>query len=115
MPDVTLLDSGDYTFPAALKDSQLDTIEQNHLSWQPIRRAALALLCRDADTLAAPLRANDDEAGQTLLYLAEQLDDFLAWRETETEMLKAAHARLWLTIAQEADRLEAGETGEGAE
>lgn len=97
------------TFTAALLDSQLDTGEEARLSWEPVRRTALALLTRDYDSIAAPLRQNDDEAAQALIELAERLDDYLELRDYETDLLKAARARIWLVLGQEADRLDADE------
>ena len=110
MSAAILLESGNYTFRAVLEDSMLDTIEQNHNSWQPIRRAALVVMCRDYEALAAPLVRNDEEKAETLIYLIEQLDEFLAWRKREQELLEAAAARLMLVLTQEAERFTVGET-----
>ncbi len=86
------------TFPAALTDRQVKEGEEIHQSWQPIRRAALVVLSRDSSFLSDGVK-NDDTA-ETLLSLAEDIGDFLTWRENETKLLTAAHARLLAVLEQ---------------
>lgn len=101
------------TFPAALNDRLLKKAEKQHQAWQPIRRAALAILRRDSIDLTAALQ--DEKSAEALLDFAQSLDDFMAWREDETKFLTAAHARLWLVLGQESERLLAAQSTENGE
>ena len=104
-----LQDDGSYTFAPAFTADTVHSIERSHTNWQPIRRAAMVVLTRSYDDLAKPL-VDDDEKSDTLIYLIEQIDEFLQWRERESKLLNNALARLHLVLMQEAERLEAGMT-----
>ena len=104
-----LQDDGSYTFAPAFTADTVHSIERSHANWQPIRRAAMAVLARSYDDLAEPL-VDDDEKADALIFLVEQIDEFLQWRERESELLHNALARLQLVLMQEAERLEAGMT-----
>ncbi|TCT20278.1 hypothetical protein [Thiobaca trueperi] len=95
-----------FTFNAALTPRQIKKAEALHQGWQPIRRAALFVLSRDSIDLAEALQY--EPKAEALLELAQHIDEFLKWRAHETEMLTAAHARLWYVLGEEADRILAG-------
>ncbi len=95
-----------FTFNAALTPRQIKKAEALHQGWQPIRRAALFVLSRDSIDLAEALQY--EPKAEALLELAQHIDEFLKWRAHETEMLTAAHARLWYVLGEEADRIQAG-------
>ena len=95
-----------FTFNAALTPRQIKKAEALHQGWQPIRRAALFVLSRDSIDLAEALQY--EPKAEALLELAQYIDEFLKWRAHETEMLTAAHARLWYVLGEEADRILAG-------
>ncbi len=94
------------TFTPALTPRQIKKAEALHQGWQPIRRAALFVLSRDSIDLTESLQY--ESKAEALLELAQHLDDFLKWRAHETELLTAAHARLWYILGEEADRILAG-------
>lgn len=97
---------GSYTFEPAYGMDTVHGIEQSHTNYQPIRRAAMIVLARSYDELAEPLVQDDETKAETLVYLAEQVGEFLEWRKHEQELIEAAHARLLLLLSQEAEKLE---------
>ena len=107
---ITQLADGTYTFGAAYGMDTIQNIEASHANWQPIRRAALYVLARTYDELAEPITQDDTPKAEALVYLAEQVGEFLEWRKREQELLEAANARLLLLLSQEVERLEAAET-----
>lgn len=106
---------GRYTFRPALDEQTIHAIEDSHRTWEPIRRAALAVLSRSYDDLAEPLVKDDADGAETLLYLLEQLEEYKAWRERETDLIGNALARLQMVLFQEAERFTTGETTEEGE
>ena len=68
---------------------------------------ARAAARREREAAEAPALPPKAEA---LVYLAEQVGEFLEWRKREQELLEAANARLLLLLSQEVERLEAAET-----
>ena len=107
---VTQNADGTYTFGAAFGDDTVQNTEASHSAYQPIRRAALYVLARTYDELAEPITQDDTPKAEALVYLAEQVGEFLEWRKREQELLEAANARLLLLLSQEVERLEAAET-----
>ncbi|NEV62218.1 hypothetical protein [Thiorhodococcus minor] len=71
-------------------------IERAHESWEPVRQAAQAMLQHDSEHFAELLRT--DEGSATALELAQQLEAYLEWRNSQTEALQAVSTRLWLAI-----------------
>lgn len=100
---------GSYTFGPAYGMDTVHGIEQSHANWQAIRRAAMILLARSYDELAEPLEQENERQCEALVYLAEQIGEFLEWRKREQELLEAAHARLMLMLSQEVEKLEPSE------
>lgn len=82
------------TFRAALTKTAMEKGGVVAQSWGPIRRLAYATLTRPAKEL---LRNLDVERSEALLSLAENITDYLRWRERETELLESARARI-LTV-----------------
>lgn len=83
-------------FEALITEDQMAKIEHAHESWEPVRQAAQAMLQHDSAHFAELLQTNEGSA--TVLELAQQLEDYLAWRDSQTEALQAASTRLWLAI-----------------
>ncbi|NEV64127.1 hypothetical protein [Thiorhodococcus minor] len=109
MSQAILQENGTYRFDAAIADSTIDNAETAHTNFEPIRRAALLVLERSYEQLAQPLR-DSNEAGSALLNLYAEIDKYLKWRQSETELLESAHARLLLVLSQEAEGIESAES-----
>lgn len=98
---------GNYTFPAAITNAQVLKIEKAFSSRDVTRRLALGVLTRSSDQLAESVW--DLKGGNAVLELAQSLDSTLEDYQRMLELLTSAHARLWLCLGQESDRMLATE------
>ena len=80
-------------FKADMTMEQVGEADNIAASWAVTRRAALVILARSSDEVDL-----DGESVEAFMELLESLNDFKKWRESETELLRAAQARLIVVI-----------------
>lgn len=81
-------------FSTAMTKDQMYKSEEAAESWGETRRCAYAVLTRSSSDLE-DLSA---EAVEGFMDVLENLAKYLDWRKTETELLKAAEARMLLVL-----------------
>lgn len=99
---------GSYSFPDAFTNSQVTKIETAFSSSDATRRLALGVLTRSSEQLTESMQ--NERGGDALLDLAQSLDSTIEDYQKMLELLTSAHARLWLCLGQEADRIIAMES-----
>lgn len=82
-------------FPALITEDELQR-GLNGQGWFPVYRLALEVLTKSSDELAEI--ANQDAGANALLRLHTHVADYLQWRQTDTEVLETALARLTLVL-----------------
>lgn len=90
-------------FDVALTDEQMRYAEEAAQSWGVTRRIAFAYLTRSSQQLLDSLRKGEEELAEGMLDTLENLNKFLKWQKSETELLEAAQARLILVLQQYSD------------
>ncbi|MCF7996821.1 MAG: hypothetical protein K9L88_18610 [Chromatiaceae bacterium] len=96
-------------FTAELTREQVDHAEEITQTNGWIRRTGMMMLTQSQSQIAAMLRSGDEEVAHGILDLAEALKTYTERAQSEIDLLKAAEARLWLVIMDEADRRDAME------
>ncbi len=89
-------------FEAALTKDELMQGEQATQDWGVVRRSSMIFLTKSS----AELEETSDEFTDATLEVFERLADYLKWREHETELLRAAQARMQVMLQIVVDRLE---------
>ena len=87
-------------FAAALTPEQVLQGERVAQHWDPTRRIAMEILTFSSEELREKLAASGAEPPEGLLKSLENLQAYLAWRESETELLEAARDRLIAVLGQ---------------
>ena len=82
-------------FNAALTKDELFNGEKAAESWRVTRRCALITLTRGS---AQQLEFMDAETADALIGALDSLSEYLKWRERDTELLKAAQARMLMVL-----------------
>ena len=82
-------------FDAALTKDELLNGEQAAESWSVTRRCALRTLTSGS---AQQLENMDAETADALMGALDSLSEYLKWRERDTELLKAAQARMLVIL-----------------
>lgn len=95
-------------FTAELTGEQVENSERIHEANGWVRRMGLMMLTQSQAEITAMVRG-DDETAHGILDLAEALKTYNERAKSEAELLKAAEARLWLVMMDEADRRDAME------
>ena len=80
-------------YDAAFTFDEVETGVRNAKDGEPIRRRALLALTQSSDQLLATCK-EDQASAEAMLDLVEDLNRYLEWRKTDTEMLEAVRARI---------------------
>lgn len=83
-------------FDPILTSEQINQAERAAQSFGVTRRCAFASMTRTCEQM----ERMDEEAGGVFIDLVEKIDNYLEWREAETEILAAARARILYALSK---------------